>query len=156
MKFLGLRIWISILKLISFFLIVPCVGLICWGILGPSEGEIRGYVDRYPAVVAVAIATIVSVLLGGLLILALAQLLEMGIYIEKNTANIAKSTARIADNTSGALKVTVVRKRVDVPNESPHPAETRKPSLFRRWRGRSDSAPLNIAGESPSSKSSTL
>jgi RsiW-degrading membrane proteinase PrsW (M82 family) len=88
MKFLGLRIFIGILELVWFILTVPSLILLYFII---TDGQ-----APFPVTITV-IALLVGALLIGLLMLAFAQLLNVLISIEHNTANAAENTARIVE-----------------------------------------------------------
>lgn len=77
MKFLGLKIFIGILELVWFILTVPSV-IMLYYVITNSEAPV-------PLTITV-IGALVSALIVGLFFLAFAQLLNVLICIERNTA----------------------------------------------------------------------
>jgi hypothetical protein len=98
MKFLGLRIFIAILELIAFLLITPCLIVIGWALFG-GEHPLSGQSLTQAAVV---VAVVGGVLLMGIVVAAIASLLNLLLAIERNTANAAKNTARTVETQPSA------------------------------------------------------
>jgi hypothetical protein len=96
MKFLGLRIFIAILELIAFVLIMPCLIVIGWVLFG-GEHPLSGQSLTQAAIV---VAVVGGVLLAGIVVAAIASLLNLLLAIERNTANAAESAARIMETRS--------------------------------------------------------
>jgi hypothetical protein len=93
MKFLGLRIFIAILELIAFLLITPCLIVIGWALFG-GEHPLSG---QSLAQTAIVIAVVGGLLLMGIVIAAIASLLNVLLAIERNTANVAENRTRIGE-----------------------------------------------------------
>jgi hypothetical protein len=91
MKFIGLRVFIAILQLIAFMLIVPSLLVIGWALFG-GEHPLNG---QSLTQAAIAIAVVGGVLLMGIVVAAIASLLNLLVAIERNTATAAENTARI-------------------------------------------------------------
>jgi hypothetical protein len=93
MKFLGLKIFIAILELIAFLLITPCLIVIGWALFGgqhPLSGQSL-------AQTAIVIGVVYGVLFMGIVIAAIASLLNLLLAIERNTAAAAENTARVVE-----------------------------------------------------------
>ena|SRR5580658_404499 len=93
MKFIGLRVFIAILELIAFVLIVPCLVVIGWALFG-GEHPLSGQALTQ---VAIAIAVVGGVLLMGIVVAAMASLLNLLLAIERNTASAAENAARVGE-----------------------------------------------------------
>jgi|HubBroStandDraft_1064217.scaffolds.fasta_scaffold25152_5 hypothetical protein len=93
MKFIGLRVFIAILGLIAFVLIAPCLVVIGWTLFG-GEHPLSG---QSLTQAAIAIAAVGAVLLMGIVVAAIASLLNLLLAIERNTASAAENTARIGE-----------------------------------------------------------
>ncbi|MGA9974412.1 MAG: hypothetical protein WBP98_06390, partial [Candidatus Sulfotelmatobacter sp.] len=96
MKFIGLRIFITILEVIAFVLIAPCLVAIGWALFG-GDHPLNG---QSLTQAAIAIAVVGGVLFMGIVVAALAGLLNLLLAIERNTANAAENTARIGETES--------------------------------------------------------
>jgi hypothetical protein len=90
MKFLGLKIFISMLEVIAFLLITPCLIVIGWALF--SDNHLFSWQSLAQG--AVALAVVGGVLLAGLVVGALASLLNLLLAIERNTADIVANTRR--------------------------------------------------------------
>ncbi len=95
MKFIGLRVFIAILELIAFVLIVPCLVVIGWALFG-GEHPLSG---QSLTQAAIAIAVVGGVLLMGIVVAAMASLLNLLLAIERNTASAAENAARVGTQT---------------------------------------------------------
>jgi hypothetical protein len=93
LKFIGLRVFIAILQLIAFMLIVPPLIVIGWALFG-GEHPLNG---QSLTQAAIAIAVVGGVLLMGIVVAAIASLLNLLLAIERNTATAAENTARIGE-----------------------------------------------------------
>ncbi|MGA7422231.1 MAG: hypothetical protein WBW77_06075, partial [Candidatus Sulfotelmatobacter sp.] len=73
MKFIGLRIFITILEVIAFVLIAPCLVAIGWALFG-GDHPLNG---QSLTQAAIAIAVVGGVLFMGIVVAALAGLLNL-------------------------------------------------------------------------------
>ncbi len=91
MKFLGLKIFIGILELMAFLLITPCLIIIASVLFDSDHPFSLQSIEQS----AVAAAIVSGALFIGVVILALAQLLNVMICIEHNTAVVMHNTASL-------------------------------------------------------------
>ena len=106
MKFIGLRIFITILEVLAFVLIAPCLVVIGWALFG-GDHPLNG---QSLTQAAIAIAVVGGVLLMGIVVAALAGLLNLLLAIERNTANAAENTARIGETERKTETATLSRR----------------------------------------------
>jgi hypothetical protein len=106
MKFIGLRVFIAILELIAFVLIVPCLVVIGWALFG-GEHPLSG---QSLTQAAIAIAVVGGVLLMGIVIAAMASLLNLLLAIERNTASAAGNAARIGETQTKTETSPLIRR----------------------------------------------
>ena len=90
MKFIGLKLLIVILEITAFLLITPCLIFVGWAFFNDDHM----FNGQSLTQAGIALAVVGGVLLTGLLIGAIASLLNLLLAIEKNTADIAANTRR--------------------------------------------------------------